>query len=112
MQPVLDNKPFEEFWVIMLSRSNKIISRQIISSGSLSGSLADPKKIFKLALEKLAAALILAHNHPSGNLTPSESDKKITTKIVSAGRILDINVLDHIIIGDGEYFSFADEGLM
>jgi len=112
MQPVLDNKPFEEFWVIMLSRSNKIISRQIISSGSLSGSLADPKKIFKLALEKLAAALILAHNHPSGNLTPSESDKKITTKIVSAGSILDINVLDHVIIGDGEYFSFADEGLM
>ena len=112
MQPVLDNKPFEEFWVILLSRSNKIISREMISTGSLTGSLADPRKIYKLALEKLAASLILAHNHPSGSLIPSQSDKAITSKLRDAGKLMDISVLDHIIIGDGEYFSFADEGLL
>ena len=112
MQPVLDNKPYEEFWVIMLNRANRIISRQMISSGSLTGSLADPRKIFKLALEQLAASLILAHNHPSGSLIPSDSDKKITTKIKNAGKLMDISILDHIIIGDGAYYSFADEGLL
>jgi DNA repair protein RadC len=112
MQPVLDNKPYEEFWIVLLSRSNSILSREMISIGSLTASLADPRKIFKLALEKLAASMILSHNHPSGNLKPSESDINLTRKLINAGKLLDISVLDHLIIGEGKYFSFADEGMI
>lgn len=108
----LDNKPYEEFWVLLLNRANNVISREMISIGSLTASLADPRKIFKLALEKLAAGIILCHNHPSGNLKPSESDIQLTKKLFNAGKFLDINVLDHIIIGENAYYSFADEGLM
>jgi DNA repair protein RadC len=112
MQPVLADKPYEEFWIILLNRANKIISREMISIGSLTASLADPRKIFKLALEKPAAGMILCHNHPSGNLKPSDSDIQLTRKIYQGGQLLDINVLDHLIFGDTHYYSFADEGLM
>lgn len=112
MHSVLENKPFEEFWILLLNQSNSIISREIISTGSLTASLADPRKIFKLAIEKLAASIILSHNHPSGNLKPSESDINLTNKLANAGKLLDIKILDHLIIGENSYFSFADEGIL
>lgn len=102
----------EEFWIILLNRANKIIARTLISKGGQSGTVADPKIIFKNALENNAASIVLAHNHPSGNLKPSTADIQLTKKISEAGLLLDIAVLDHLIFGDGAYFSFADEGLL
>lgn len=100
----------EEFWVLLLSRSNKVISREAISKGGLSGTVADPKVIFKKALDHKASNLILVHNHPSGNKQPSEADRQLTRKLLEAGKFLDITVLDHLIFSDEGYFSFADEG--
>jgi DNA repair protein RadC len=102
----------EEFWILLLSRNCKIISKELISKGGLSGTVADPKIIFHIALQHQASSIILAHNHPSGNLKPSQQDIDLTRKIHQAGRILDIGVLDHLIITDGGYYSFADEGLL
>lgn len=104
--------PHEEFWILLLNRSNKIINKYNISKGGISGTIADAKIIFKHALEDLACSLILCHNHPSGNLKPSDSDIKLTKKLKEAGTLLDISVLDHIIITETGYFSFADEGLL
>ena len=103
---------YEEFWVIMLNKANKVIKYQSISEGGITGTVADPKKIFKLALENNAISLILCHNHPSGNLNPSEADIKLTQKIKDAGSFLEILVVDHIIIGNEKYYSFADEGIL
>ena len=108
----LSDLTHEEFWVLLLNRSNQVIDKKNISKGGVSGTVADAKVIFKFALEKLASALILCHNHPSGNLTASRADKQLTKKLVSAGNSLDINVLDHIIVGNNSYLSFADEGLI
>ncbi len=110
--PLFDKKPHEEFWIILLDRANQVIFRRRISSGSLSGSLADPKLIFKTAVDHYASSLILVHNHPSGNIEPSASDIKLTKKVKAAGEVLDIAVLDHLIIGEAKYFSFADENMM
>lgn len=102
----------EEFWVVLLSRSNNVISRQLISKGGQSGTIADPKIIFQTALENHAAGLILSHNHPSGNLKPSQADIALTRKLTEAGSFLDMPVLDHIIFSNSSFFSFADEGMM
>jgi len=102
----------EEFWVLLLDRANKVIGRSKISQGGVSGTVADPKLIFKKAIEQLASGIILCHNHPSGNLKPSEADIKLTKKLKSAGDSLDIPVLDHLIVTDEGYFSFADESLL
>ena len=102
----------EEFWILLLSRNCKIIAKELISKGGLSGTVADPKVIFGIALQHQASSIILAHNHPSGNLKPSQQDIDLTKKIHAAGRILDIGVLDHLIITDGGFFSFADEELL
>jgi DNA repair protein RadC len=112
MHPLLSDNNYEEFWIITLNRGNMVKRTLRISEGSLAGTVADPKKIFKLALEDNAASVILCHNHPSGNLTPSSKDNEITQKCKSAGLFLDLPVLDHIIIGTDNYFSFADEGLL
>ena len=112
MHPLLSDNNYEEFWIITLNRGNMVKRTLRISEGSLAGTVADPKKIFKLALEDNAASVILCHNHPSGNLTPSQKDNEITQKCKSAGLFLDLPVLDHIIIGTDNYFSFADEGLL
>ena len=112
MQSVLADKPYEEFWLLLLSRSHKVIDKVNISGGGVSGTVADPKKIFKIAIDKLASALILCHNHPSGNIMPSPEDKNITRKIKHGSRYFDINLLDHLIIGDEDYYSFADEGIL
>ncbi len=102
----------EEFWVVLLNRANKVLAKVLISKGGQSATISDPKIIFKTALEHNAAAIILAHNHPSGNLKPSSEDLNLTKKLVLAAKLLDIGVLDHIIFADTLYFSFADEGLM
>lgn len=102
----------EEFWVLILNRSNQVMKKQQISSGGVSGTVADPKIIYKSALSELASAVILVHNHPSGNLSPSQQDKDLTHKMKKAGEVLEIAVLDHLIFTDKGYYSFADEGLL
>jgi len=112
MKPHLSDLQHEEFWVVLLSRNNSVLKKQQISSGGVSGTVADPKIIFKMALEELASGIILVHNHPSGNLKPSEADISLTKKIKSAGQALEIAVLDHVIFTDNGYFSFADQGIL
>lgn len=110
--PVMADLPHEEFWILLLNRANEVIGRNNLSKGGVSGTVVDAKMIFKMAIEKLASAIILAHNHPSGNLRPSQADISLTNKIRDAGNILDIPVLDHLIIGNGAYYSFKDEGIL
>jgi len=110
--PYLADSIYEEFWVMFLNRANARLSIHSISEGGQSGTVVDPKKIFKLALEQNAASIVLCHNHPSGNLKPSDADIKLTKKLKEAGQMLDMPVLDHLIIGDEKYFSFADEGIL
>lgn len=112
MQPYLLDQAVEQFWVILMNRANAVIKVHNISHGGISGTVADPKTIFKEALDKLASSLILVHNHPSGNLKPSEADIRLTKKLKEAGHTLDLPVLDHIIFADQGYFSFADEGIL
>ena len=102
----------EEFWIMLIGRSSKVLAKELVSKGGLSGTVADPKIIFHMALQHQASAIIMVHNHPSGNLKPSREDLVLTKKIADAGRMLDINVLDHLIITDSGYFSFGDEGLL
>lgn len=109
---MLSDLAHEEFWILLLNRNNVVIDKVMISQGGLSGTVIDVRLILKMALDKLACSIILCHNHPSGNLVPSEADKDITRKIKEAGKHMDIPVLDHLIIGNGSYFSFADDGLI
>ncbi len=109
LKPIFFDLPHEEFWIILLTRANKVIQSFRVGVGGLSGTVADPKIIFKLALENRASAIVLAHNHPSGNLQPSQEDIRMTQKVQDAGKLLDIAVLDHIIFTDNGYYSFADE---
>ena len=112
MIPHLIDKPHEEFWILLMNRANEILRPVQISTGGVSGTVADPKLIFKQAIEHLASSMILFHNHPSGNLMPSQADKDLTKKLRDSGRLLDIPVLDHLIFTDKAYFSFADEGIL
>jgi len=102
----------EAFWIILLDRRSKMISIEEIHRGGMSSMVVDPKIVFQKALERKACSLILAHNHPSGAPGPSNEDIRLTEKMKAAGSVIDIKVLDHIIIGDGSYYSFADEGKM
>lgn len=111
MQPIIGELPHEEFWIIYLNNSNKVISKSQLSKGGITGTLVDVRIVFKTALEMGATALILCHNHPSGTLIPSEADKQITKKLKLAGDSLEIKVLDHLIVTESSYFSFADEGI-
>lgn len=111
MQPIVGELPHEEFWIIYLNNSNKVISKSQLSKGGITGTLVDVRIVFKTALEMGATALILCHNHPSGTLIPSEADKQITKKLKLAGDSLEIKVLDHLIVTESSYFSFADEGI-
>lgn len=112
LRPVLEDLPHEEFWILFLNRANKIIGKQLIGRGGISQTTADVKIVFKKSIDKQASAIILAHNHPSGNIKPSESDIQLTRKIKNGSELLDIQVLDHLIVGDGNYFSFNDSGMM
>jgi len=104
--------PHEEFWVLLLNRANRLIKKKRVSEGGVSGTVADPKIIYKMAIEELASGVIVAHNHPSGNLIASQSDLELTKKLKEAGKLLEIQLLDHIIVAGSKYLSFADEGLM
>lgn len=104
----LKNKLKENFYILLLNTKNGIISRELISQGTLNGSLIHPREVFKPAIKKSANSIILVHNHPSGNTKPSEDDILITNRLVKAGNILGIKVLDHLIIGDGDFFSFKE----
>ncbi|WMJ75031.1 DNA repair protein RadC [Cytophagaceae bacterium ABcell3] len=112
MKPHMLDLPHEEFWIVLLNRANHVMKKVPISSGGITGTVADPKIIFKAALENLACSVILVHNHPSGNLKPSDADLRLTTKLKQAGAFLEIPVLDHIIFTDHSYYSFADEGTL
>ena len=108
----LSDLPHEEFWILLLRRSNHVLAEIKISSGGLAGTVADPKIIFGRALALRASAIVLIHNHPSGNPKPSTSDKSLTNNMREAGKFLDLPVLDHIIVAGKQYVSFADEGLI
>ncbi len=110
--PQISDLSHEEFWVLYLDRSNHIIRKSNISKGGVSGTVVDARIIFKQAIENLASAIVLCHNHPSGNLKPSEEDIRITKKLKEAGKLVDIAIIDHIIIAGNNFFSFADEGLL
>ncbi|GAB1856364.1 DNA repair protein RadC [Flavobacteriaceae bacterium MHTCC 0001] len=112
MQPVIGELEHEEFWIIYLNNSNKVIQKNQLSKGGITGTLVDVRLVLKNALEVGATGLILVHNHPSGTLHPSRADKEITQKLKTAALSLDIKVLDHLIITENAYFSFADEALL
>jgi DNA repair protein RadC len=108
----LSDLPHEEFWVLFMSRSNSVIKTDCISRGGISGTVVDIRLILKPAIECLASSIILAHNHPSGNLKPSQEDINLTKKVKEAAKLMDIGLQDHLIIGDQAYLSFADEGIL
>ena len=112
LQPIMGELEHEEFWIVYLNNSNKVLHRAQLSKGGITGTLVDVRLVMKQALELGAVALILAHNHPSGTLKPSSADKQITQKLKTAAEVLDIKVLDHLIITQKEYFSFADAGVL
>ena len=112
MQPIIGELSHEEFWIIYLNNSNKVISKSQLSKGGITGTVVDTRLVFKSAIENGAVSVILVHNHPSGTLVASEADKQITRKIKLAGESLDIKVLDHLIVTETNYFSFADEGIL
>nr|WP_320118045.1 DNA repair protein RadC [uncultured Marinifilum sp.] len=110
--PCVENIGHEEFWVLFMNRANKIVEIKNVSSGGITGTVFDIRLILKEALQLEAVNLILCHNHPSGNLSPSSADKDITTKAIQAAKLMNIDILDHLIIGDNQYYSFADDGLI
>ncbi|MEO8771443.1 MAG: DNA repair protein RadC [Ferruginibacter sp.] len=112
LKTILKDFSYEVFAVIFLNRANKIKHFEIISRGGITGTVADPRMILKKAIEEGATSIILSHNHPSGNLIPSKADEEITQKIKMAATYFDIKVLDHIIVSEEGYFSFADEGMI
>lgn len=112
MKPFMMDLEREEFWIIIMNRSNTILGIHQISQGGVTATVVDPRLIFKYALEQKAVSIIIAHNHPSGNINPSQSDVTLTEKLKKGGALLEIPVLDHIIFTNDGYFSFADEGLI
>ena len=112
IRPELADKPIEEFWIILVNKASYLIKKLFISSGGLDATLADPKLVFKAALEHQATGVFLVHNHPSGNPEPSNKDIALTKKMIEGGKFLDITVLDHIIVAGSSYFSFADDRLL
>ena len=112
MQPILADLPHEEFWVLFLNRANRVIDKVCVSRGGVSGTMVDVKIVMKLALERLASSLILVHNHPSGNTNVSAEDRKITKMMQDASSLLDIKVLDHLVVADNRFVSFADDDML
>ena len=111
MLPILIDLPHEEFWVVLLNRANNVITQQRVSSGGVSGVMVDPKMVFRPAIEVLASSIVLVHNHPSGQLRPSQQDIDITRRLREAGRVLDILVVDHLIVAHSGYYSFVESGI-
>lgn len=112
LQPKIGDLEHEEFWIVVMNRAHKVLDTMKISQGGITGTVIDTRIILKYAIDKRATSLIVSHNHPSGNRKPSEADINITKKIKNAAALMDITLLDHIIVADKSYFSFADEGLL
>jgi DNA repair protein RadC len=112
MQPIIGDLSHEEFWVLFLNNSNKVLAKHQVSKGGMTATVVDVRLLFKQALELFSVAIIVCHNHPSGKLKPSDADLQLTQKIKNAGTSLDIKLLDHLIITEKAYFSFADEGVL
>lgn len=112
LQPIIGELEHEEFWIVYLNNSNKVLNHSQLSKGGITGTLVDVRLVIKRALELGAVGLVLAHNHPSGGLRPSEADKNITRKLKNAAEVLDLKVLDHLIITQRDYYSFADEQIL
>lgn len=112
LKPELLDQPHEEFWLILLKRNNEVIRKVQVSRGGVSGTVVDPKVVFKNALDELASAIIMVHNHPSGNLNPSQADIQLTKKLKQSGQLLEIPILDHIIFTNHGFYSFADESIL
>ncbi|KGO84215.1 hypothetical protein Q763_00275 [Flavobacterium beibuense F44-8] len=112
MQPLIGELPHEEFWILYLNNSNKVIYKSQLSKGGITGTIVDVRLAFKLALEHNATGMILVHNHPSGALQASEPDRQITKQMQQAGQSLSVNILDHVIVTEKAYLSFADEGFL
>lgn len=112
LQPIIGELPHEEFWIVYLNNSNKVLFKEQSSKGGITGTLVDVRLVMKQALEHGAVGLILAHNHPSGTLKPSHADKQLTQKLKNAAEVLDVKVLDHLIITQKAYFSFADKQIL
>ncbi|MDR2083943.1 MAG: DNA repair protein RadC [Bacteroidales bacterium] len=110
MWPIIGFSKYEEFWVIYLARNLKVISKQVVGEGGVNSTIVDPRRIFKIAVDVLASAIILCHNHPSGSIMPSDQDRKITQKMVEIGKLFDINIVDHLIITVDSYYSFTENG--
>lgn len=112
MKSILLDLPHEEFWLLMLNRANRVIKKELISRGGVSGTVVDTKIIFKAAVENYACSIIICHNHPSGNIKPSDADIRITKNIKDAGKLMEIPLLDHLIVTENGFYSFADEGML
>ena len=112
MHPIIGDLMHEEFWVLYLNNSNKVIYKSQLSKGGITGTVVDIRIVFKTAFEQNATSIILCHNHPSGTLVASDADKQITKKLKEAGKMLEINILDHLIVANSTYMSFADEGIL
>ena len=112
LQPIMGELPHEEFWIVDLNNSNKVLFKEQLSKGGMTGTLVDVRLLMKKALEHNAVGLILAHNHPSGTLKPSSADKQLTKKLQRAAEVFDIQILDHLIITQKAYFSFADNTIL
>lgn len=110
LQPIVADLPHEEFWALFLNRGNKVIAKERLSQGGVSGTIIDAKLVMKRGIELLASSIIVCHNHPSGQNRPSDADIVITRKLMDAGKLLDIPILDHLIVAGGEYYSFMDNG--
>ena len=112
MQPIIGELPHEEFWVLYLNNANKIIHKAQLSKGGITGTVVDVRLVLKMALEHNALSIVLTHNHPSGKLLASDSDIELTQKVKLAAKQLDIHLLDHVIITENGYYSFAEEGIL
>jgi len=110
--PMLCDLPHEEFWILFLNNSHRYMDIQRLSAGGLSNVSADVRLVMKMAIERLSSRIVLCHNHPSGNVAPSEFDRKLTQQIKQGGALLDIVLVDHLIVADNKYYSFADEGAL
>ena len=110
LRPVLTDLDHEEFWVLMLNKANKVITKQYLATGGIDATVVDVRVLLKKCIDNKAVAIVVAHNHPSGNLNPSHHDKRLTSRILNAANLVDIKLCDHIIVGGDNYYSFADEG--
>jgi DNA repair protein RadC len=112
MEPIIADLPIEEFWILYLNRGNKVLGKEKMSSGGVSGTVVDIKVLLRNAIQRLSSAIIVAHNHPSGTLRPSNADIQLTKKLQEGAKLMDIRLLDHLILTDAGYYSFADEGML